>query len=215
MSAGRLEIRLFGSLQVSLGDEPMPRIRNRSVEWLLALLVLRAGQSVSRSWLAGTLWPESREEQALLNLRVGLMRLRDALGEEAARIAAPDRRTLRLDLSGAFADVAAFDAAMRAGDEASLQAAVALYTGPLLEGCYEAWVTLERESREQACLAALETLSERAEERGDYAEAIRHLRRAEAMDPLRDSLSRRLMACLAATGDPAAAIEVYRNLRDG
>src|SRR5207248_11721705 len=41
----------------------------------------------------------------------------------------------------------------------------------------------------------------------------RYLRRAEALDPLRDSIARRLMTCLAATGDPAAAIEVYRNLR--
>src|SRR5690348_16540862 len=64
MSVGTLEIRLFGSIQISSGGEPMPRARNRAVEWLLALLVLQGGKPVSRSWLAGTLWPESSEEQA-------------------------------------------------------------------------------------------------------------------------------------------------------
>ena len=51
------------------------------------------------------------------------------------------------------------------------------------------------------------------QERGDHGEAIRYLRRAEALDPLRDSLPRRLMTSLAAAGDPAAAIQTYRDFR--
>jgi two-component SAPR family response regulator len=78
---------------------------------------------------------------------------------------------------------------MKAGDEDALfKSALALYTGPLLEGCYEEWVTLERESREQACLTALETLAERAGSGQKHAEAIRYLRQALALDPLRDSV---------------------------
>ena len=69
-------------------------------------------------------------------------------------------------------DVLRFDAAVESGDEDSLRDAVATYAGPLLEGCYEAWVFLERESREQACLTALETITDRAVERGDHEEAI-------------------------------------------
>lgn len=91
----------------------MPPMRTRSVEWLLALLALRPGRDVPRSWLAGTLWPESREEQALHNLRDDLMFLRKALGPEAGRLHCPDRRTLRLELGGADVDVLRFDAAVR------------------------------------------------------------------------------------------------------
>src|SRR5262249_39197252 len=72
---------------------------------------------------------------------------------------------------------------------------------------------VERNTRAQQYLVALETLAERAEAGGEHTKAIRLLRRAEALDPLCDSVARRLMACLAATGDPAAAIEVYRNFR--
>lgn len=214
MSPPPLTIQLFGPLRVLVVGEPLPPVRTRSVEWLLALLVLRQGRAVDRSWLAGTLWPESEESKALHNLRNALVSLRKALGSEGERLQSPSRDTLTLDLTGAAVDLLAFDAAMQAGEETSLRSAVALYTGPLLEGCYEEWVRLERQSREQACLSALETLAQRAQDRGDHQEAIRHLRRAEALDPLRESIARHLMTSLAATNDPAAAIEVYRNLRE-
>ncbi len=53
-----------------------------------------------------------------------------------------------------------FDAAIARGDAASLEAAVALYRGPLLEGCAEEWVFQEQEAREQAYLTAREKLQE-------------------------------------------------------
>src|SRR5258708_32394997 len=95
-----LTIHLFGPLQVSINGAPMPRVRTRSVEWLLALLVLRYGRDVERSWLAGTLWPESEESQSLQNLRHALVSLRKALGPESERIKSPTRDLLTLDLEG-------------------------------------------------------------------------------------------------------------------
>src|SRR5579862_8633696 len=89
MTTSPLTIHLFGPFCVFLKGEPMPRVRTRSVEWLLALLVLRSPRSVSRSWLAGTLWPGSEETQALQNLRNALLSLRKALGSEGERIHSP------------------------------------------------------------------------------------------------------------------------------
>ena len=177
MSPPPLTMRLFGPLRVTMRGAPLPRLRTRSVEWLLALLALRPGRAVDRSWLAGTLWPESSESQALANLRNDLMRLRQALGPEAARLQSPARDALTLDLEGADVDVLQFDAAIRAGDEESLRGAVALHAGPLLEGCVEEWVLAERQTRAEQCLAALEALAERAEGRGNHREAIGYLRR--------------------------------------
>src|SRR5205807_1315724 len=137
-----------------------------------ALLVLRQGREVSRSWLAGTFWPESSEAQALSNLRRNLMDLRQALGAEADRLRTPNRATLGFDLTGADADVVRFDAAIAAGDAGSLHEAVALYRGPLLEGCTEEWIFPERASRAEACLQALETLADQMAERGDPAAAL-------------------------------------------
>src|SRR5262245_33450451 len=206
-------IRLFGPLQVLVDGALLPRVRTRSVELLLALLALRHGRAVQRAWLAGTLWPESEESGALENLRHDLLYLRKALGPASGRVRSPTRDTLTLDLEGAEVDLLTFDRALQAGDEEALRRAVAAHAGPLLEGCYEAWAIQEREPRQEACLGALEALADAAEQRGDLAGALATLRRAEGMDPLRDSTQRRLMRVLAAGGDLPAALLAYREHR--
>src|SRR5438552_2342069 len=78
-----LTLRLFGPFTLGVNGRPLPRLRSRKGQWLLVLLALRAGMAVERSWLAGTLWPESSGAQALNSLRVTLADLRQALGEAA------------------------------------------------------------------------------------------------------------------------------------
>jgi predicted ATPase/class 3 adenylate cyclase/DNA-binding SARP family transcriptional activator len=208
-----LTLRLFGPFEVHLHGQPLPRLRSRKGQWLLALLTLRHGGEVDRAWLAGTLWPDSSEEAAYASLRNSLKDLRRALGPEAGRLRSPTPRTLSLDLAGAHADVVAFEKAIAEGGEPALERAVALYRGPLLEEWVEAWVLPERQAREAACLTALETLAAAALARGDPAAAERSLRQAVALDPLRETAQRALMQALAAGGNDAAATQVYRELR--
>jgi predicted ATPase/DNA-binding SARP family transcriptional activator len=212
-AAARLSLRLFGPFEAWIDGCPLPRLRSRRGEWLLSLLVLRAHQPVERSWLAGTLWPDSSEQQALTNLRVTLKDLRRALGTEAARLCSPSPHTLLMELDDADVDLLQFDAAIVRGDEQALAEAVSLYRGPLLEGCVEAWALQERQVREQAYLGALEQLAALARERGELGEAERYLRRAVAVDPLRERAQRRLLQVLAAAGSYGAATEQYRELR--
>ena len=56
-------------------------MRSRQGWRLLALLALRRGRTVDRSFLAGTLWPESREEDAIANLRRELGEGQPAVGK--------------------------------------------------------------------------------------------------------------------------------------
>src|SRR5262249_35003776 len=110
-----LTLRLFGPFEARLHGRPIPRLRTRKGEWLLALLALRHSSEIERSWLAGLLWPESAEPQALANLRLSLTDLRRALGPEAVRLYSPTARTLALDLAGVEVDVARFDACAARG----------------------------------------------------------------------------------------------------
>src|SRR5207302_6529089 len=110
-TAPPLTLRLFGSFEAHRGEAPLPRMRTRKDQWLLALLALRPGAEVARPWLAGTLWPESSEPAALANLRNALKELRRVLGPEAQRLHCPTTRTLSLDLTGAALDVREFDTA--------------------------------------------------------------------------------------------------------
>jgi predicted ATPase/DNA-binding SARP family transcriptional activator len=209
MDPPALVLRLFGPFEAQVHGEPVRRLRTRTVEALLALLVLRSGREAPRSWLAGTLWPESDEARALQNLRVGLMDLRGALGTEAARIEAPGQRTLRFDGVGADVDLHRFDAGVASGSEDSLAEAVELYRGPLLEGHFAEWLTPEREAHAAAALGALERLAELAAGRGERSAALGWLRRAERLDPLSDTTQRRIMQLLAEGGDAAGAVQVY------
>src|SRR5205823_2909646 len=78
--ASSLDIRLFGSFAVCIGGQPLAPLHSRKGHSLLALLTLRHEREVQRDWLAGTLWPDSTERQALHNLRQTLSNLRHALG---------------------------------------------------------------------------------------------------------------------------------------
>jgi DNA-binding SARP family transcriptional activator len=158
----RLQIRLFGAFDVRIDDVPIPPLRSRKVQWLLALLVLRQGQSLDRAWLAGTLWPESGPEQALYNLRQSLSTLRHALGNAGACLHASMVNALSLETDSAKVDALAFDAAIASGGKDALEQAIALYRGPLLEGCTEEWVLGERRMREESYLNALELLAGQA-----------------------------------------------------
>lgn len=191
----------------------MERVRTRSIEWLLALLILRHGRAVDRSWLASTLWPDTEESKALQNIRNALVHLRKALGPEKERIQSPTRDTLTFDLKGAEVDVLHFDRAIPNGEPEAIRRAVEGYRGPLLEGCLEEWVFPERTVREQFCLQALEILAEAAEQRQDYTEALGFLHRARQMDALRDTTRRALMRVLVASGDTPAAVNAYRDYR--
>jgi predicted ATPase/DNA-binding SARP family transcriptional activator len=212
--APRLSIRLLGPFDARVNGETMPALRTRKGQWLLALLALRQGCAVSRDWLAGTLWPESLEEQALGSLRRSLTDLRSALGPEADRLEAPTARTLCLDLKDAEIDTLRFDETARGEDEELLQAAIALYRGPLLEGCVEEWVLAERAEREETYLRCRVTLARNAALRGDYGAAAEHYRLVILADPLREAAQRSLIEALIASGDFAAAMQTYRDLRN-
>jgi predicted ATPase/DNA-binding SARP family transcriptional activator len=209
-----LSIRLFGRFEVEVDGLPLPKTRSRKERWLLALLVLERGRPVSRAQLAQTLWPfpDHPADLAAYNLRRSLAELRRALGRRADRLQSPTPRTLALNLEGAEVDLLAFDTALFDGDAASLARAVALYRGPLLSECNEAWALRERTKREQDALKALEELSARAMTAGDYEAAIGYLRRAVAADPLRERAQRALMEALAKSGDHNAAIQTYQQL---
>src|SRR5204862_7473009 len=124
---------LFGPFEVRLHGHPLPRLRSRKGQWLLALLTLRSpasgpgtrgtrvGGEVDRSWLAGTLWPDSPETAALANLRNCLKDLRWAMGAEADRLRSPTPRLRSLALDGAVADGGAFVAGVAQGEASALE----------------------------------------------------------------------------------------------
>jgi predicted ATPase/DNA-binding SARP family transcriptional activator len=213
-----LALRFLGACEVTVHGRPLPPLRYRKELWLLALLALRHDREVARDGLAALFWPDAEESQALYYLRRSLSNLRRALGSEARRLLTPTPRTVRLDLSGAYCDLLACDAALAqaaasTAPEEPLQQAISLHRGPFLPDCLEEWALTERNQREQSHFAALERLAQITREKGDPAAAVRWLRLLVAADPYRESAACALLQALADSGDRAAMQQVYQELR--
>jgi predicted ATPase/DNA-binding SARP family transcriptional activator len=209
-----LSIRLYGGCDVLIGGKPLPKLRSRKEQWLLALLALEHAAPVPRTKLAQTLWPfpDHAADQAGYNLRRSLTDLRHALGTEGNRLLSPTPRTIQLAVAGADIDVIRFDEAIKSGTPEDLELAVAHYEGPFLPECLEPWAVMERTRREHLFLQALDDLGTRAIANGDTASSIRYLTRCLAASPLREQTCRALMEALTRAGEINAALHIYQEL---
>src|SRR5689334_8010952 len=77
-----LQIRLLGQFDIRL-DGKRVVVPARASQSLLAYLVMTAGTPHRREKLAGTLWPDSSEENARKNLRQELWRIRKAIPNQS------------------------------------------------------------------------------------------------------------------------------------
>ena len=212
-----VKIHLLGSFRLLHHDEAVKGLDQGRLQELLAHLLLRRGSLISRQQLAFLFWPDSTEEQARTNFRNLWHRLRRAL-PEADRFLAADALTVRWCGDDAcWLDVAAFEAelarARAAGDAlaqiAALEAAVALYAGELLPGCYSDWLLAERDRLAQAYAAAREQLAALYEARQEYRPAIGHAQALLRHDPLHEPAYAQLMRLHALNDDRAAALHTY------
>lgn len=79
MTRAQLAVALLGPFQVSLDGELVTDFDSDTVRALLTYLVMHPDVDHRRDALAGLLWPEVSNSDALRNLRVALSRLRDAI----------------------------------------------------------------------------------------------------------------------------------------
>lgn len=179
---------------------------------VVAFLALQR-TSQSRSFVAGTLWPETSDGRAAANLRSALWRLR--------QVSRPlvDATASRLQLSyGVEVDVLKLEEVMRRiGDRRTHLAAPdierLMSPADLLPGWYEEWVVFERERLRQLRLHSLDILSERLVARGRFALAVEAALAAVRDEPLRESSHRSLIRAHLAEGNVSEAIREYRGYR--
>lgn len=213
-------VELLGGLRAARGDRVVTRFDTRKAAALLALLALNPHRLHSREALAEQLWPDEDPDATRNRFKQVLSLLRKELeppGTEAGSVLATDRTHVRLQPGALVSDVEEFegalDAARSAGDPvSSLQAAARLYKGELLPGYYEEWILSERQRLAERHLGALENLAQALAERGDFAQALDHARRAVSADPLREASHALVMRVYAASGRVSEAVREYAEL---
>ncbi|MGQ0539496.1 MAG: BTAD domain-containing putative transcriptional regulator [Gemmatimonadaceae bacterium] len=209
-----LRLDVFGGLSLS-GSAPSGFAHQRRRLALFAVLAASADRGVSRDQLQAFFWPESAPDAARHALEQLLYSMRRALGESIFVGINP----LNVNPSVLSSDIADFHAAL---ERSAFEKAVALYTGPFLNGFFltdapefERWVERERTRLSGSYRAALERLAAQAEVAGDPSCAVEWCRRLANEDMLSSRTALRLMRALAAAGDRAAALQharVYETL---
>ncbi len=221
------EIRLFlfGNPRFELDGQPID-LSLRKAQALIAYLAV-TGQTQSRDFLAGLLWPESDQSSARGNLRRTLYRIKQELGDEFLEIS---RDSLGLSAGTDLGlDVRQFRAKMSACPQAeppgpdclqAWEAGAALYAADFMAGfslpdsaAFEEWQFFEREDLRRTLAQGLQRLARAYLDRGSPKEAIAYARRWLALDQLHEPAQRLLMELYARSGQPAAALRQYQECR--
>jgi DNA-binding SARP family transcriptional activator len=206
-----LRIQLLGRMAVECDGAELSAPGARRAWSLLAYLALYPGPQ-PRSDLAAHFWPDVLDSSARASLRSAVWSLRRALGPTAEPYLVVDRNCVGLAPGPQlWVDVDAFDTLARSGRE---REAVKLCAGELLAGFDEEWALMAREAHRERLLEVLDQLAESCDAAGNSDEALEWSRRAIAVDPLSEDAHRGLIARLAAAGDRARALVVYRALAE-
>lgn len=224
-----------------LDGRPVTDFKSNKVRALLSFLAVEANRQHRRETLAGMLWPDRTDRDALSNLRYSLASLRKTLDDRSAAVPflLISHDTIQFNLaSGAWLDVdqieqklararrhyaaAAQQAANRLPDAVmeDLQSAVALYRGSFLQGFsvggaapFEEWALLRGEQILQQVITGLGSLVAEMEARGNYAAAQTYARQQTTLEPWNEAAHRALMRALALDDQRNAALHQFQTCR--
>lgn len=213
-----LRLNFLGPPRIERDGEPITLVQAKAVALLLYLAVMRSAQPRER--LIDLLWPESLPQAARKNMRNTLWTVGSALGTDVLE---QDGASIHL-ASTVEVDVHALEDGLlllESGSVTALEAAAALYHGPLADGLvareapdFELWLAAERERLVEVYLRLLEwsiTLHRAAK---NWPAVLAQAQRALAADPLREPLHLALIEAYVRMGQRAQAAQQYATLTD-
>jgi DNA-binding SARP family transcriptional activator len=227
-----LRVRLFGKVVVEWDGRAGPSLSAKALE-LLCYLVVHRDRAHTREALAEALWPETSYPQSKKYLRQTLWQLQATLGDHndgsngsghapAGGLLLLNPGWVRLNPgAGLWLDVQVFEDAWAqcrdvAGSDLtdaqaqSVEEAVTLYKGDLIEAWYQDWCIFERDRLQLTYLAMLEKLMSWCEARGAFARGIAYGQRILRHDQAREFTHRQLMRLYHRAGDRTPALRQYQ-----
>lgn len=202
-----LRAALLGRMEVYLDQEPVD-LRLRTVQLLLAYLLLNRDRNHQREQLAGRLWPGYTDASARKNLRNTIYRLRKAIGDDYLQV---DRASVAFNPSADYRlDVEQLERASGSNEIETLLEAAESYRGKLLPGFYEEWILWERERLQSTFDQVLAKLLEGLGGAGRWEESIAWAERWIAQGQTPEPAYRAMMRAHAARDDRVAVAQTYR-----
>jgi DNA-binding SARP family transcriptional activator len=223
-----LRIQLLGAVRVFHADHTYDARLTHTLQPLLAWLVLNRKKTHAREALTELFWGDQREDRARRCLSTALWRLKQALepdGVEPGAYLVSTAATVGFNNdSDHWLDVAAFEEGVgllrtlghrtgSAQDWLRAEAAIAHYTGDLLEGFYDDWAIRERERLRLLYLDSLAALLAHYSQVGAHDDALRCGQQILALDPLREDIHRELIRLHLQRSHRALALHQYEQCR--
>jgi DNA-binding SARP family transcriptional activator len=211
----RLHLTLLGGFGARV-DARRVVFPSRKAQALLAYLSLPLGASRSRDKLATLLWGDTAAPQARNSLRQCLFGIRRILDAHRLRALSMEGESVMLDPGAVRVDIGEFEELITRGTIESVERALRLYRGSLLDGintreaAFEDWLMGERRLLNERAFSALAWLVDRHAEAGAIDRAIAAGIQLVALDPLSESAHRALMRLYTGAGHRGAALRQYQ-----
>lgn len=226
---GILQITLFGGVHVTHNNWQTEVMLTRESQALLAYLLLQRHRLHARDVLAGNFWGEQSQEKARGSLNTALWKLKKVLEPEGIPSGIYLKNCCPGDIgfnqaSNYWLDIEVFEREVNQvlscnfqtveyPQAASLDSALKLYQGELLEGFYDNWVLWERERLRTLYLKGLIYLLQYYRFHGRYENAIDYGQKILSLDPMREEIHREMMWLYLQNGERALALRQYEICR--
>ncbi|HVF56167.1 MAG TPA: BTAD domain-containing putative transcriptional regulator [Pyrinomonadaceae bacterium] len=195
---------------------------------ILCFITSRRHRRASKDTIIDTFWGEADFGSVEKNFHPTVSHIRKALNSNQ-----PLKQNFLLYRDGDYqlnpefsyrVDIEEFDRLAAEGDAArrsreqesfvkSYEAAVALYRGEFMQGCYDDWAEEQRSYYREQYLRLLEILAATAQKGEDWARSLQLAQGILREDPFREDVHCMMMRAHAAQGNRVAVREQYETLR--
>ncbi|WP_147040732.1 BTAD domain-containing putative transcriptional regulator [Skermanella aerolata] len=210
-------LRVLGGFELARADGQVLELPSRKARMLLAFVALNAPRPVSRERLAGLLWGDGGDRQALHSLRQCLLELR-RLGERAGGdLLHSDREAVALALPPGCVDALTVQRLAHEATPGSLRAATEMCSGMVLPEAeagledFDTWLAGERARFARIAANVFSRLTAMCEAQGDWGGVGSAAERWLTFDPACEEAHRALMRAHISTGRRSDALRQYRN----
>lgn len=225
-----LHIHLLGKFTVTTDGSPVSGLEATKAQEIFAYLLVHRARAHARELLVDQLWGDSTKIQAQKGLRQALWQLQSALNEPDRSAPHPlllvDPLWIQLNPTAPFwLDIAVLEESyaltkghpgtqLAASQAQRLAAAVDLYRGDLLEGCYHDWCLIERERLQHMLLALLDKLFDYEDVQDNFEAALAYGERILRFDRAREQTHYKLMQVYIRAGDRTGALRQFESCVD-
>ena len=213
-----LQINLLGNPEVKLGEGTPLQLPKKTLALLVYIAIER--QMIKRSKLVLLFWSDMVDESARSNLRMGLSKLKKALGEHLQ----VTRQEVGLDW-GTSIVVDAFELetilTSKAVDLEKVDATITRYKGGFLTDLefkdtpeFDAWRLEQQERLQQLATEALNRLIKDSEEKRNYDRAVKYAQQMLSLDQQQEESHHKLIYLYGLQGNRPAALKQYEKYKE-